>query len=165
MKLWKHTLITAIAFFGITSTVLYTSCEKDSCADLKCRNGGSCAEGFCRCPVGYEGTECEIQAATKFLGRYIGHYTCPGNQPLVDTVDVWLEQYPNKVKLVEHSSIADTLSGTVAGHDLTFSTESNGNYRKYTKAEVVNQKITVYTEEVYDVTTGAKQTCSFIGFK
>jgi len=164
MKLWKHTLITAFAFFGISTAVLYTSCEKDSCADLKCRNGGSCAEGFCRCQTGYEGTECEQQAATKFLGRYIGHFTCPGNPSLTDTVDIWLLQAPNKVKFVDHSAITDTLSATVNGTDLTFQTETNGNYKKYTRAELISNKITVYTEETLDVNTGQRNTCSFIGF-
>ena len=165
MKLWKHTLITAFAFFGITSTVLYTSCEKDSCLDLKCRNGGACAEGFCRCPVGYEGTECETEVATKFLGRFIGHYSCPNNSPLVDTVDIWLEQSPNKVFLVEHSNVTDTMAGTVTGNVLDFEVQNQNDYRKYTRAQLDARKLTVFIEEVLNTTTGQKRTCSFIGFK
>jgi hypothetical protein len=165
MKLWKHTLITAVAFFGITSTVLYTSCEKDSCIDLKCKNGGSCADGFCRCPTGYEGSECQIKAATKFVGRFIGNYTCPAASPLSDTVDIWITQDPNKVKFVERSRITDTLDGVVAGTELTFSPQTSGNYYKYTKADINSNRLTAFIEEVLDVTTGEKRTCNFIGFK
>jgi hypothetical protein len=165
MKLWKHSLITAFAFIGISTTVVYTSCEKDSCLDLKCKNGGSCADGFCRCQTGFEGTECEIKAATKFLGRFIGNYTCPNTTPLKDTVDIWLQQDPNKVKFVEHSRITDTLSGTVTGINLTFSEQSSGVYRKYTTAEVLSNKLTVFVDEIYDVNTGARKACSFIGYK
>ena len=165
MKLWKHSLITAFAFIGISTTVVYTSCEKDSCIDLKCRNGGSCADGFCRCQTGFEGSECEIKAATKFLGRFIGNYTCPGNNPLTDTVDIWLLKDPNQVYFVEHSNITDTLSGTVTGVELNFQEQSSGNSRSYTHAEVLGNKLSVYVDEIYDVNTGARKACSFIGFK
>ena len=165
MKLWKHTMITAIAFFGITSTVLYTSCEKDACLELKCKNGGSCADGFCRCPTGYEGTECEIKAGTKFVGRFIGHYTCPGNIPLRDTVEIWMSTEPDEVTFVDHSRITDTLVGTVTGTELIFKEQSSGDYRKYTKADINANRLTAYFEEVFDVSTGSKRTCNFIGFK
>lgn len=78
MKFWRHSLITIFAFFGIASTVLYTSCEQDSCLELKCRNGGTCAEGFCRCLEGYEGTECETPVSYKFLGFYDGVFQYDG---------------------------------------------------------------------------------------
>jgi len=165
MKFWKHTLITAFAFFGISSTVLYTSCEKDACLDLRCKNGGSCADGFCRCQTGYEGTECEIKAATKFLGRFIGNYTCPATTPLKDTVDIWLTTDPNEVKFVERSRVTDTLTGIVTGNELTFEQQTNGNYWKYTKATINGNRLTAYIEEVFDATTGSKRTCNFIGFK
>jgi hypothetical protein len=165
MKFWRYSLITAICFFTISTTVLYTSCEKDSCADLVCKNGGSCAEGFCRCQTGYEGTQCEIQTATKFLGTFIGNYTCPATTPLVDTVDIWLTQAPNKVNLVEHGHITDTIAGTVNGTELTFAEQTGNNSTKYTRAEMLANKLTVYIEEVINVSTGEKKTCNFIGFK
>ncbi len=165
MKFWKHTLITAFAFIGLSTTVLYTSCEKDSCLDLKCMNGGACVEGFCRCPSGYEGTECETQVATKFIGRFIGYYTCPDNPPIIDTVDVWLLNAPNQVKLVNLLNRADTLSGTVTGTELKFDEVVDESYRRYTKAEMNGNKMTMFIEEVLNTGTGAKRTCNFIGFK
>src|ERR1044072_8728888 len=72
MKLWKNTLITAFAFIGISSTVLYTACVKDACADLKCQNNGTCTDGFCHCPTGYEGTECELLSTDRFQGVWVG---------------------------------------------------------------------------------------------
>lgn len=78
MKFWRYSLVTIFAFFGIASTVLFTSCEQDSCLELKCRNGGTCAEGYCRCIDGYEGTECEIPVYYKFLGFYDGVFQYDG---------------------------------------------------------------------------------------
>lgn len=165
MKFWKHTLISAFAFLGISTTVLYTSCEQDSCVDLKCRNGGACVEGFCRCPSGYEGTECQDQVATKFLGRFIGHFTCPDNPPLIDTVDVWLKQAPNQVSFVDHLAITDTLSGTISGTDLQVNLQTGTNFRKYTTGTLNANKLEIFTETVTNVNTGEKQSCNFRGFK
>lgn len=72
MKFWKHSLLSAGVFLAVASTVTYTSCVHDSCKALMCRNGGTCADEFCRCPVGYEGTQCEIISRAKFLGTYEG---------------------------------------------------------------------------------------------
>jgi len=165
MKFWKHTLISAFAFLGISSTVLYTSCEQDSCVDLKCRNGGACVEGFCRCPSGYEGTECETQVATKFIGRFIGHYACPDETPKVDTVDIWLLQGPNKVRFVNHLDITDTIDAIVNGTDLQVEPKVDGSYKRYTVGNIDANKLTIFAEEIFNPTTGEKKTCSFIGFK
>lgn len=165
MKLWKHTLISAIAFLGVSTTVLYTSCEQDSCLDLKCRNGGACAEGFCRCPTGYEGTECEIKSADKFIGLFIGNKTCVNTPPFADTAEVFMYQEPNQVKFVLHSNIADTLTGTVVGDHLTVAEISSGNYKRNVSADVLNNKLTIYDEQIINVNTGQKTVCNFIGFK
>lgn len=167
MKLWKHTLITAISFFGITATTLYTSCEKDSCLDLKCRNGGSCAEGYCRCPTGYEGSECEINAGTKFIGRFIGNVKCNQSAPLADTIDAWMLKAPDQIQFVDHSRITDTITGTAIGQDLQIPVYTSGNYRKTISLTVDNNRITYYIEEVPDVTNAniPKNVCYFIGYK
>ncbi|HRO43299.1 MAG TPA: hypothetical protein PL009_10735 [Flavipsychrobacter sp.] len=166
MKFWKHTLISAFAFFGISTTVLVTSCEQDSCIDLKCRNGGACVEGFCRCPAGYEGTECETQEATKFVGRFIGHYTCD-NSPLVDTIDMWLHKAPSEVRFVNRLDITDTIAATVKGIELHVGSSTNDNFRRYTVGNLSNgSRLSLYSELVYlNSTTGEKVTCNFIGFK
>lgn len=51
------TFLTIAAF----SFVTYTSCTKDSCADVTCQHGGSCKSGNCTCPSGYTGSHCEVQ--------------------------------------------------------------------------------------------------------
>ena len=48
-------LLTCVSFFTIT----YTSCIKDECKDVVCRNGGACNGGTCNCPSGYSGLLCE----------------------------------------------------------------------------------------------------------
>ena len=172
MKFLKKTLITIIACLGVSSTTLFTSCEQDACLDLKCRNGGSCAEGFCRCKTGYEGAECEINAADKFLGLYIGQRTCTGS-PVVDTVLVYLDSYPDKVKMVQYSSKEDTLSGTVQQYEndsyaIDFVEYSRNDYRRFSSAKLFldRERLSVYNEITQDITVPTpKEVCNFIGFR
>ncbi|HTN44888.1 MAG TPA: hypothetical protein VL098_00970 [Flavipsychrobacter sp.] len=174
MQLWKTTFITVCAFLGVTSTMLYTSCEQDPCLDLKCEHGGSCAEGLCRCKVGYEGAECEIMAADKFLGLYVGERACDGLTPIRDSVIIFLDKYPNKVKLVQTSRINDTLSGTTGdltteGYSIQFDDYSRENYRRYSRAVLSRngfKNLTVFNQVVEDVTVSTdKKICDFIGRK
>jgi len=50
---------------------LVLSCERGSCENITCLNGGTCRNGRCQCPVGFEGVRCE----TKWTDRWIGTYT------------------------------------------------------------------------------------------
>lgn len=168
MKFWKYTLITALAFIGVSFTVLYSSCVKDSCTDLKCKNGGSCADGFCRCPTGYEGAECEIKVTARFVGSYYGNVRCDMLPGLVDTLDIFLKSEPVTLSVVRRKNPSDTLSGTAAGNTITIADFNGNNTIKYANAvldPLNSKKVTFYWEYVSDVNQGTKTTCSFVGFK
>jgi len=56
-----------------------TSCgDSDPCKDVVCGDNGSCFEGVCVCNVGFEGSGCDEEWATKFLGSYTGTDGCGG---------------------------------------------------------------------------------------
>ncbi len=67
MKKIKLFLMTLGVTAGIASM---NSCTEDKCKDVVCQNAGTCAEGVCTCAAGYEGTNCETEERTKFLGTY-----------------------------------------------------------------------------------------------
>ncbi len=52
----KNFLLLAILLFGLG--MLTTSCLKDPCADITCKNGGECIDGECDCPPEYTGEFC-----------------------------------------------------------------------------------------------------------
>ena len=55
MKVLKSTLLLMSVIFMVLSI---QSC-KDACEDVECENGGTCLEGYCECPIGYVGTNCQ----------------------------------------------------------------------------------------------------------
>ena len=78
------TAFTALALF---MAVAYTACTKTLCGNTVCQNKGSCVQGICVCPTGYEGTHCDTVWSTKFTGAWVNRET------VVDSTGTYNEQY------------------------------------------------------------------------
>ena len=162
MTFWKKPLLTIAAIFGLTATAFLTSCEKDSCVELQCKNGGSCAEGFCRCPSGYEGAECENRLADRFVGMYVGTTTCGTSPRLADTVRVWLGDGPDKLKLVRSGRSTDELSGTVNANKINISGTSGPGFVRTYNAVLDEKELSFYEQTDQ---AGNAEVCYFNGYK
>lgn len=77
----------SVTSFLILLVVVFSSCEKQDpsfgpttfykpCKDVICLNGGTCLDGDCQCPAGFEGTKCEVKSVDKFIGNYIAYDEC-----------------------------------------------------------------------------------------
>lgn len=64
-------ILVALAFLFAIS-----GCDRKSCNDVVCDYGMNCNQGQCYCPDGYEGTDCNTQSSTKYLGQYNVTETC-----------------------------------------------------------------------------------------
>ena len=158
MKFWKHTLITAFAFLGISTTVFYTSCVKDACADLKCQNNASCTDGFCNCPTGYEGTECELLSSDRFVGTYYGVSvisTIPLDvyPTIFDTVVIFTTADANKVGVIRKNvlmtgNVKDTMYGYINGRSILIDSLTKNNYKRDATVVLTTSELTYRTEEV-----------------
>jgi hypothetical protein len=76
MRQIKQIAFSALLTISAFGAVVYTSCNKDECKDVVCQNGGTCSEGKCTCPTGFEGTNCETKSRDKFIGTYAGSEIC-----------------------------------------------------------------------------------------
>ena len=77
---FKTILISAFGAMAVFSAVTYSSCEVEKCKSIVCANGGVCSDGFCLCPTGYEGPQCE----TVNRARYIAPWTVTENGSITD---------------------------------------------------------------------------------
>jgi len=156
MKFWKHTLISAFAFFGIASTVLYSACSDDNsgCSKIICRNGGTCSGGSCRCPSGYEGPYCEIGTNEKFLGKFMGNTSCNTTPEVVDSVMVQQTDKPGGLMLYKYSNPDQKLYGEAS----TSSSVSISGDGVNGSAMIENGHLSVTITE-----TGSNKVCTFAG--
>lgn len=178
MKFWKHTFVAVATFLAMGSAVVYTSCEKDRCLDVKCTNGGACTDGFCTCPTGFEGVLCEEYTAGKFLGSFYGETRCVQDTIeypyIIDTVDIYLKD-SSTLTLVQHSKLADTFFGTVLPVDKNIGVntryvivpnDSANNYvKRYTVELHENRRLTLFTATTMDIQSEESMDCKFMGYR
>ncbi|MBL7718356.1 MAG: hypothetical protein JNL72_05945 [Flavipsychrobacter sp.] len=71
-KFTSYVVVAALLAFCGFSTVTYTSCKDKGftsmgCDTMQCLNWGTCSEGKCTCPSGFDGADCGIAIAQKFI--------------------------------------------------------------------------------------------------
>jgi hypothetical protein len=54
------------------AAVWFSGCVHDACVarNIQCQNNGTCRDGDCLCPSGYEGDSCQFKVNKKFAGCY-----------------------------------------------------------------------------------------------
>lgn len=169
MKNWKISLITILCFFAVSSMILLSSCEQDPCMELDCKNGGVCSDGYCECPVGYEGAECEIPSSERFIGTYVGSVKCQTSQgalpSFTDTVSIALIEAPNTVKL---SAAFGNTSVEFIGEALTpearFTTVIDNEVTVHAYVTVDGDLLYIYLESS-DQSIEYRQICKFQGLR
>ena len=164
MKFWKTTVLAAASLFTLGATTLLTSCEEDSCTKLICKNGGSCADGFCRCKTGYEGAECEIKTADRYIGIYYGYTICNEDPPLQDTLTISLDTEPNRLRIVRAGRPSEVIIGTATPENISVDFVDNGmGYNRKVDAVVDNKEINFITIEQLSPVNNQRRTCTFTG--
>lgn len=70
-------LITALGVVSFLFSIIYmASCTQPldptpwKCNYVECKNGGKCDSAKCKCPVGFEGTDCSIVTTEKYIAYW-----------------------------------------------------------------------------------------------
>jgi len=102
----------------------------DPCADVNC-GPGTCDDGTCICPTGYEGISCETESRSLFYGSYNVTMSDCGPSVTLGIESIQIEERTGdilsvSVLLIEEGQPSITLDGTISGNRLDSSGESNG---------------------------------------
>lgn len=153
------------AFIAIIGMAILSSCQHDSCVDLNCElHGGSCIDDVCVCPPGYEGAECEIPSYTRFVGMWVGTSKCDFYPQKVDTVEVYLVDTPNTIKIMTGmgSSSIRAMYASAETPEAEFATFADGDVivRPYMRVDANQTQIVLESINQRD---GLRTVCEFEG--
>jgi hypothetical protein len=174
MKFWKAIISSAVVFFAVIGTFIYTSCERDPCQNVTCLNGGSCNGGACRCPSAWEGATCNQKVTDRFVGYYAGFTGCNQGAQIIDTVFIVGNIYknPTTLRIIQKTHPLDTLFGNVVSTESTYSVVipdkvANKYNKKYHLTLQSDKTVTLYTYETDARIPGdsINVQCNFLGVK
>jgi hypothetical protein len=166
MKNWKSLLVTVFGFFGIAGMLLLNSCTQDPCTELVCQNGGTCSDGYCQCPTGFEGAECDIEAANRFVGKYAGSLRCNNFPIQADTITIDYVSKPNQVRLRIGAGNTALLgfTGTAQTPETHFQTYVGDGVTVHAYVTVDGGLLAVYLETI-NTKVNTRQICRFSGIR
>lgn len=177
MKAWKINLFGVALFLGILVTLIYTSCEKNVCNGVSCQHGGSCANGLCTCPEGYEGAQCQTLATDRYVGTYIGYTICDNLAQVIDTVIIAKDKSGVTAVTVDMRSIrpkllkgyvtsnVSTYRIIVTNNDSTLTSKSH-DYRTFTITLQSDKKLSVNSyEDISSPSDTSVHKCNFLSLQ
>ncbi|MCS6917901.1 MAG: calcium-binding EGF-like domain-containing protein [Chitinophagales bacterium] len=121
--------ITALTVLGFSTLMLFNACESDPCKDVVCLNGGTCEDGTCDCAPGYEGDDCGVRSADKYVGTWSAVEVCTsGNYAYVATIGASSTE-ANKILITNFGGFGASVVvvGTVDVNSLTIPGQAFGN--------------------------------------
>lgn len=129
--------------------------------------------GTCRCPTGYEGTQCQTKSTSRFEGVYAGLTTCDNGAYLIDSA--WVAADPNKINYVYityRSILPRILHGYVNNSESTYAIivpdDSAANYVKVFTITLQDDKKLSINSFVHDKSVPGDtiiSKCNFLGTK
>lgn len=122
MKVWKLTSFMALIVSVFSFIFSFSSCERNVCNNVTCFNGGSCNGGTCRCPLGWEGPQCQTKSTARYIGGYAGYTLINNGAMTIDSVLVTQDvKAINYVYVAFKSILPKVLHGYVSSNESTYS--------------------------------------------
>jgi hypothetical protein len=93
--------VICLSIIGFVLMAMNSSCNTNPCKDTVCNNNGTCREGKCICPSGFEGPFCSSRTSDKFIGYYDGFIRKNGGLPSNLTLVVSPGVNPNEMVMYD----------------------------------------------------------------
>jgi hypothetical protein len=113
MKTLKSIFLASVLTVGAFATTFFTACNPDACKDVICANAGTCTDGTCTCPAGYEGTLCETKSNAKFINAAGWQVTEDGTQSTAASYIINITPNGTVANGIYISNVWDNFVGTV----------------------------------------------------
>jgi hypothetical protein len=146
IKQLKLALFSVAVFAAIGSMVFISSC-RNPCRDIVCRNNGTCREGACACPSGFEGRYCENRVSEKFAGYWEGFTRCNGEPNANITFIVTQGPTPRDIEIYNLFTPGISIKAVITGNKIDIPTQTitvpagNYTYRGNGYVEIIGKDI------------------------
>lgn len=118
----------ALALIGF-SAVTYTSCTEDKCKGISCAYGGTCNDGACTCPTGYEGPQCETINRVRYMGDWYVNEDGTQSNAAQYTVSIEPDGEATHIKLTNfYNNLFSDVKATVKGDTMTIPQQVINNF-------------------------------------
>jgi hypothetical protein len=163
MKKLKTILLAGVLTAGVFSTAVFTSCNSDACADVVCSNGGSCVDGTCACPTGFEGAKCETLSRDKFIGVFNGTEQCnQGSDAYAITISTNSDKTKFNIQNLYNNVPVLTAIASANGNAFTIPSQTVAAGVTAVGSGTINGNTITIT---YTVSGAVTNTCTFTGIK
>jgi EGF-like domain len=105
-------IINTILPMLILAILLFVASCKNPCSDVVCKNNGTCREGACACPSGYEGNFCQAKSHDKLIGYWEGFKRVNGGKDSALTLIVTPGSNPKNVVMYYFNVFGPTIPFT-----------------------------------------------------
>jgi hypothetical protein len=131
MKRNQIVSLTAACTILLFAIITIVSCSKQGgtpiingtniqlCKNVVCQNAGTCINGICNCPAGFEGKECEAKWSAGYAANYEANDECQAGKPYA----VKIEQVINRGDAILISNITSyntSIEARLAPNKTTF---------------------------------------------
>jgi hypothetical protein len=145
-KQFSTFLLAIVSFCFIT--IFTTSCERNRCytRGIDCQNGGTCFDGLCQCPSGFDGDSCQYAANKKFVSRFGGIYAPSNGVASDDTIVVTPGPDNNSIVFYHTKRVpGTTFSAKIKNNDITIASFIGPNGYTYSGTGSLNKDIITLT--------------------
>lgn len=122
---------TFLYYFLILGAAMFQACDRDRCENVICNGPESyCVDGFCVCPQGYEGPNCDILSQDKYIGSFFVSESCNPGQPQGWTFSSISPGFSiDKIIISNFLGIGRDAEATVNGNFVTIPNQTIGSYQ------------------------------------
>lgn len=157
----------SVVVIFLVLSISVQGCKKkshDACTNVACLNGGTCSNGVCQCDSLHEGTHCETEKRTKYIGSFVGAVNCTSitHLDLLRFTDI--PDSANQVNIFNlHSEASNTLGIILANGSVSIPAQSLNGNTVSGAASVINGKIVVNFNVItaIDSVTNDTDVCSW----
>lgn len=110
MPVCKRTLRSIMSAASIATLLAIGACN-DACDEQVCLNGGTCVDGVCSCPSGYQGDSCNYETRSFYYGTYNVHELCSATGITDYTANI--SEVPGDLFKVRIANFANSFSNYV----------------------------------------------------